>query len=116
LDRGIDLFNHRRFFEAHDVWEDAWRVSAGDRALLLQGLIQVAAGFVKWQRRQASGMVALLDKGVEKLSRLEGRFEGVGVSEFLGAIAAWRSSPARIPESSPDPRIPGVLPRIIRRH
>ena len=29
--RGIELFNAGRFFEAHEVWEDAWRPGAGLR-------------------------------------------------------------------------------------
>src|SRR5512145_2639201 len=50
LERGVALFNDGSFFEAHDVWEDAWRESEGDVRLFLQGLIQIAAGFVKLQR------------------------------------------------------------------
>jgi predicted metal-dependent hydrolase len=29
LDRGINLFNEQRFFEAHEEWEQEWRLMAG---------------------------------------------------------------------------------------
>ncbi len=68
LHDGIALFNERQFFEAHEVWEDGWRKADGEDRLLLQGLIQVAAGFHKLQRGQQAGSVALLGRGMEKLA------------------------------------------------
>jgi predicted metal-dependent hydrolase len=47
LEEGRALFNAGRFFEAHERWEEAWLVETGAARLLLQGLIQVAAGFLK---------------------------------------------------------------------
>jgi hypothetical protein len=115
LDRGIDLFNRRRFFEAHDVWEDAWRVSSGDRALFLQGLIQIAAGLVKWQRGQLRGMTGLLAKGAEKLERLGARFEGVDVKGLLGAVGRWDGTAPGSSAARPFHSGPGDPPRIIRQ-
>ncbi len=40
---GLDLFNHGFLWEAHEVWERAWRASEGSERELLQGLIQLAA-------------------------------------------------------------------------
>jgi hypothetical protein len=68
LDEGIALFNERQFFEAHEVWEDAWRTADGEDRLLLHGLIQVAAGFHKLQCGRPGGAVALFSKGTEKLA------------------------------------------------
>ena len=46
--RGAALFDRGAFFEAHEAWEERWRVTpdAGER-LFLQGLIQVAAALHK---------------------------------------------------------------------
>ena len=44
LRAGRELFNARAFFEAHEVWEVAWRSEgAGPDKQLLQALILVAA-------------------------------------------------------------------------
>ena len=55
LEDGIVLFNRGQFFEAHEVWEDAWRRARGEDEVFLHGLIQVAAGFHKLQCGQPSG-------------------------------------------------------------
>ena len=46
--RGARLFDAGAFFEAHEAWEDEWRVVTNDtERLFLQGLIQVAAALHK---------------------------------------------------------------------
>jgi uncharacterized protein len=47
LERGRVLYNAARYYEAHEVWEEAWLGEQGEARLLLQGLIQVAAGYFK---------------------------------------------------------------------
>lgn len=46
--RGVDLFNHGYYWEAHEAWETAWHACGrrGPAAELLRGLIHLAgAGF-----------------------------------------------------------------------
>lgn len=43
--RGIELFNERKFWEAHDAWEQVWRGREEDGRIFLQGIIQAAAAF-----------------------------------------------------------------------
>ncbi len=45
--RGARLFDAGMFFEAHEAWEERWKVAERDEKRLLQGLIQIAAGFHK---------------------------------------------------------------------
>jgi hypothetical protein len=46
--RGALLFDAGAFFEAHEAWEDRWRIETDAISrLCLQGLIQVAAAFHK---------------------------------------------------------------------
>lgn len=115
LDRGIDLFNRRLFFEAHEAWEDAWRAESGDRALFLQGLIQVAAAFVKLQRGAPSGMVALLDKGWEKLERLDPADQPVDLVLLENDVARWRAEGVRLLEAGGGDWDAAALPRLRRR-
>ena len=63
LEEGTALFNRWQFFEAHEVWEDGWRIVDGRDRLLLHGLIQIAAGFHKLQCGQPGGCATLLSKG-----------------------------------------------------
>ncbi len=47
--RGIDLFNHGYYWEAHEVWEALWHAAGrrGPVADFLKGLIKLAAAGVK---------------------------------------------------------------------
>jgi len=96
LERGADLFNERLFFEAHEVWEDQWHLESGEARRLLQGLIQVAAGFVKLQRGQPRGAVLNLGKGARTLAGLPAEFLGVDLEDLRASIARWRSEAARM--------------------
>ena len=40
---GIDLFNKKKFFEAHEIWEKLW-LNAKEKKFL-QGLIFIAGGY-----------------------------------------------------------------------
>jgi predicted metal-dependent hydrolase len=114
LDRGIDLFNKEKFFEAHEAWEDAWRLEKGEPAHFLHGLIQVAAGFVKLQRGEPKGTVALLAKGAAKLERfLPGRY-GVDLQDLLASAARWRREAAEMLASGTTGFDPPALPRLAR--
>jgi hypothetical protein len=121
LARGIALFNEQRFFEAHEVWEDRWRVETGGlpedadraaRALLLHGLIQIAAGFVKLQRGEPRGTMSLLGKGVAKLESLPGTRFPIDLPALLADVARWRKAEMRAPAGGTASLDPSGLPRI----
>ncbi|HET6278394.1 MAG TPA: DUF309 domain-containing protein [Candidatus Polarisedimenticolia bacterium] len=88
--RGVDLFNQEDYFEAHEVWEEAWRQETGERRRFLQGLIQVAAGFVKLQRRQPRGARALLERGAENLREHADGDPGLDLPPLLESVSRWR--------------------------
>ena len=41
--RGLDLFDQRFYWEAHEVWEERWKQLRGPEKSLLQGMILAAA-------------------------------------------------------------------------
>jgi predicted metal-dependent hydrolase len=96
--QGRLLYEAGRFFEAHEAWEEAWLVERGDVRTLLQGLIQVAAGFVKGLRDvRPAGAVKLFEAALARLEPLPDGLAGVALDRFraeLGAAVAaarrWR--------------------------
>ena len=84
LERGRALFNAGRYFDAHEAWEEAWLTERGDTRLLLQGLIQVAAGCHKAGQGKAEGCARLLEAGLEKLEPLAA---ASGIEDFTTALA-----------------------------
>ena len=67
FDRGIELFNSGRYFEAHEAFEEIWLASEGELKSLCQGLVQACAGLVKHQRNQPDPARTLLAKGLLRL-------------------------------------------------
>jgi uncharacterized protein len=99
--RGIRLFNERQFFDAHEVWEDVWRESAGPEKKFLQGLIQVAVAFHHHSTGNFVGARSLLQRARENLAAYPSEFGGIGLTTLLNSVAAWREaigSGAELPE------------------
>lgn len=69
LERGRDLFDGGRYFEAHEAWEEVWHRERGESRTALQGLIQIAAALHKAGLGQPRGCVRLLEAGLSKLNR-----------------------------------------------
>ncbi len=68
LAQGRAAFNRRQYFEAHELWEEAWRELDGRERTLVQGLIQIAAGLHHLHHQRPRPATELLRKGVAKLS------------------------------------------------
>ncbi len=56
--RGVDLFNHGYYWEAHEVWEGLWAAAGrkGMTADFLKALIKLAAAGVKVRQGQPRGV------------------------------------------------------------
>jgi hypothetical protein len=118
LERGRLLFNAGRYFEAHEAWEEAWLVETGDLRLLLQGLIQLAAGCHKAGEGQAAGCARLIGAGLEKLGRVETLPPGIAGFARKMAEAHERAMRWKRGESDrlgPIPSLPPLEPGPARR-
>ena len=118
LERGRALFNAGRYFDAHEAWEEAWLTERGDARLLLQGLIQVAAGCHKAGQGKAEGCARLLEAGLEKLEPLAAAY---GIEDFTAGLAlvhgralGWARGQAT--DAGPIPALPPVGPGPGRQH
>lgn len=83
LDQGIDLFNRRYFFEAHDVWEEIWQEEKGEMRNFFKGLIHLAGGFHHYTNGNWRGSAGLLTSGIGYLTPyLPGRM-GIDLAAVL---------------------------------
>jgi predicted metal-dependent hydrolase len=112
LGRGVALFNRREFWEAHEAWEHGWMNEEGEERLLLQGLIQVAAGLYKLQVGSPRSTVKLLERGLGKLRGFVGASLGVDLEAFIPAVERWQREAAHLAEQQRADYDPGQLPRL----
>ena len=103
--RGIDLFNQGRFFDAHEVLEDVWRPSRGRRRRFLQALIQVAVGLHHHSTGNATGARSLLARGGNTLAHYPAVYAGVKVAPLRASLDAWREALAEGRTAPPLPRL-----------
>jgi len=82
VQRGIELFNHRQFFECHEVLEEVWTPERGPRRLFLQALIHLAVGLYHYQRDNRLGASRQLHKGLRKLAHYLPVCEGIDTARL----------------------------------
>lgn len=107
LHKGVALFNGLRYWHAHEAWETLWRAADDEDRDFYQGLIQVAAGLLHLQRRNARGARNKLTEGVEKLLPYQPAHRGMFVNELV-------SKGERILEDLNQGQVPYLIPPVIR--
>ena len=97
FDRAVRRFNDRAYFEAHEDWEDLWHEALGSEKRWLQGLIQVAAAFVHFERGFFDrGFAALMAEGVGRMAGYEGRTWHLDMTHLERVLAPWIRHAARV--------------------
>jgi uncharacterized protein len=87
--RGVELFNTRYFFEAHEAWEEIWLHTPPPEKTFLQGLIQVTAAFHHQSRNNLRGTASLLRAGLAKLDDFPPHHRGLHIEELRGVARRW---------------------------
>jgi hypothetical protein len=109
LQRGIEDFNARRFFEAHEVWEEAWLRAPEPQKTFLQGIIQVAAAFHHYARGNPEGAESLLGHGLRKLEGFPPDYGGMDVEGLRATARRWQEA-LRRGESPGEEQLPRIRP------
>jgi uncharacterized protein len=99
LQPGLVAYRHGRYFEAHEHWEECWRMERRpSHRLMLQALVQIAAALHKRTTGiRPGGAPALLDRAASKLERLTAEGErpyGMDPAALAAQVrAAMRGGP-----------------------
>jgi hypothetical protein len=89
FEEGLAHFNAKKFFEAHEFWEEIWLVEPEPEKTFLQGLIQVTAAFHHRQRGNPEGVELLLAGGIVKLLRFPADHRGLAIGELREKAKRW---------------------------
>lgn len=84
---GVDLFNQERFWECHEVLEQAWHPAKGRERDTIQGLILTAAAFVHFQKGEDDICVSILKRAFAKIGS-ETELLGVDLTRVRKDISA----------------------------
>jgi len=102
---GIEHFNARRFFPAHEAWETAWKQSRGTPdEEFYKGLSQLGAGYVHFSRGNLHGTHTLIRRATSRLRRyapVHGRIDLAALVEQVEEQAATVERSAASGEGMP---------------
>ena len=100
---GVDLFNWRYLWEAHEAWELIW-IGAGKTSVpgrFAQGLIQVSAGLLRLHLGTPAGARSLLVKARRNLTWVQsgeellgGVYMGLAIEDWWRSVERFVGSPA----------------------
>lgn len=96
---GVDLWNHRFFWEAHEAWEEPWRAAGRESrdGRVLQGLILLAAAAVKREVGAAAPARRLAARGARRLAAPPGVAPPFDARAFAAGVEAWVAGAAAAP-------------------
>jgi len=81
MEHGVALFNEGSYFQAHEVWEDWWRVSKPEESRTIQGLIQVAVAMHHLSKENREGARSVMMRALRNLEPVS-EFYGVDVTSL----------------------------------
>jgi len=67
FEEGLIFFHSGKYYEAHEVWEDLWRITNGPARTFYQGLIQAAVALHHLERGNSTGARGQLAKSIQHL-------------------------------------------------
>ena len=112
---GVEHFNARRFWEAHEAWETIWLVAESDVEQFLQGLIQIAAAYHHVQRGTYRGAGRLFEAGLKRLEPYATTFCGIDRDAAEKAARRHRAWLAEADGSPSQPLSPEEYPKLLAR-
>ena len=83
---GLKLFNEKKFYEAHEIWEDLWTEYRQLDDKFIQGLIQLSVGYFHISNTNKRGAVSLFNKSLSKFELFRGIHRNLDVDLIIMSI------------------------------
>jgi hypothetical protein len=83
FEKGLLFFNSENYYQAHENWEDLWRITHGPVRFFYQGLIQAAVGLYHLQRGNDLGARGQIAKSISHLTNFPGNPHSVDTADLI---------------------------------
>jgi predicted metal-dependent hydrolase len=84
--RGLEAFNTRDYFDAHEHWEELWSEFQLPDRLFIQSLIQMAVGCFHLTNDNLNGARGLFSKALPKLEPFQPEHRNLDVTAIVAFI------------------------------
>ena len=88
----MDLFNSRRFFEAHEALEEIWRAAPEIEKQFWQGLIQIAVSFHHRSLGNTIGARSVLSRAIQNLTPYPDIYCGIQLRGLKMSLEKWQEA------------------------
>ena len=79
---GIQLFDQRDFYEAHEPLEEAWMLTSSPERELYQGILQIGLAYYQISRGNLRGALKMFKRGQRNLAPLGDHLLGIDISRL----------------------------------
>ena len=86
--RGLEAIRARRYFEAHEELEEAWRAAPAEERDFFQGLVHFTVAWYQAGRGNRVGCERQLEKAARRLGPYAPEHRGVDVTSILKQVEA----------------------------
>ena len=97
--KGVECFNEKKFYDAHEFWEDLWSDYPLKDALFIQGLIQVSVAYFHITNLNLTGSRSLFNKSLPKLKKFPFNHRNFDVKKFIESVEKSREQVSIIEKS-----------------
>jgi predicted metal-dependent hydrolase len=94
--RGLELFNQREYYSAHEAFEQAWRAERGEIRALYQGLLQTALIYLYITLNNYDGATRLYERCQRHLAPWPATCCGLDVGALRLSLAGVMEAVARL--------------------
>ena len=103
LDNALDLFNKKRWYEAHDAFEEIWNGLQGDERQIIQGILQVSVSQFHLSKGNLNGAMILLGEGLGRIKNRVSVDLGLDLLSFCNSLEILLDKlHAKVPLSNED--------------
>ena len=81
--KGINSFNDKRYYDAHESWEELWSDYRLKDDIFIQGLIQLSVAFFHITNLNVKGSRNLFKKCLPKLKKFPSNHRNINLSEVI---------------------------------
>ena len=89
--RGLEAIRAKRYFEAHEELENAWRAASAEERDFFQGLVHVAVAWYQAGRGRPVATASQLEKAARRLGPFAPTHRGVDLALVLSQVDAARA-------------------------
>ena len=82
----LNLFNSRKWYEAHDAFEEIWNTLDGDERQVIQGILQVSVSQFHLSKGNINGATILLGEGLGRIKTRTNTDLGIDLKSFCKSL------------------------------